>query len=99
MNMPATHLLKIEPVYFEQVRNGNKTFEIRRDDRGYQKGDIVVLNEYDRSLHTIDDYKYAGNAVSAVIGYVTAYEQQSGFVVFSLNNVDECTPEKPGKKR
>ena len=96
--MPATHLLKIAPANFERVRNGNKTFEIRKDERGYQKGDIVVLNEYDRSLHTTEGYKYTGSAVSAVIGYVTAYEQQSGYVVFSLTNVEECAPEKAEKR-
>lgn len=41
------HELKTTPGYFEQVWTGAKTFEIRYDDRGYQRGDEVVLQEFD----------------------------------------------------
>ena len=37
------HVLKCWPVYFDAVKRGEKTFEIRKDDRGFQKGDILVL--------------------------------------------------------
>ena len=35
------HELKIEDAYYEAVIEGIKTFEIRFNDRGYQKGDTV----------------------------------------------------------
>ncbi len=41
--MAVTHDLKTLPVYFDAVERGEKTFEIRRDDRGFQKGDTVRL--------------------------------------------------------
>ena len=37
------HKLKTWPVYFDAVKRGEKTFEGRKNDRGFQKGDIVVL--------------------------------------------------------
>ena len=37
-----THKLKTWPSYFQRVWTGEKTFEVRLDDRGYQKGDEVV---------------------------------------------------------
>lgn len=37
------HILKCWPIYFDAVARGEKTFEIRRDDRGFQKGDVLVL--------------------------------------------------------
>jgi len=37
------HELKTLPVYFDAVERGEKTFEIRRDDRGFQKGDTIRL--------------------------------------------------------
>jgi hypothetical protein len=40
------HELKCWPVEFSAVRSGVKDFEIRRDDRGFARGDIVVLREY-----------------------------------------------------
>lgn len=41
------HYLKTWPHYFEDVRIGIKTHEFRKDDRDYQSGDILVLQEYD----------------------------------------------------
>ena len=40
-----THNLKILKPYFEAVAAGNKTFELRKDDRPYRTGDTLVLNE------------------------------------------------------
>lgn len=40
----ATHDLKLSDKYFNDVKNGIKTFEIRNNDRGYQVGDILVLH-------------------------------------------------------
>ena len=39
--MIRTHELKIAEDYADSVWNGDKTFELRYNDRGYQKGDIV----------------------------------------------------------
>ncbi|AUR90870.1 protein of unknown function DUF3850 [Vibrio phage 1.151.O._10N.222.46.B1] len=77
------HNLKIMPCYIEAVLSGEKTFEIRsNDDRGFQKGDTVVMTE------TLQDGKLRldGKAqfVEAKITYVTNYEQKPGFVVFGF---------------
>lgn len=40
------HELKIWPQYYGPVAEGLKTFEIRKNDRGFQAGDDVVLREY-----------------------------------------------------
>lgn len=37
------HILKCHPVYFDAIERGEKTFEIRRDDRAFQKGDTLIL--------------------------------------------------------
>jgi hypothetical protein len=41
------HSLKTNIVYWDAIKRGEKTFEIRRDDRGFQKGDILLLRKYD----------------------------------------------------
>jgi len=41
-----THELKCWPVYFEAIREGTKTFEIRKDDRNYRHGDTLILREW-----------------------------------------------------
>lgn len=42
-----THNLKCWPEYFRAVLNGEKTFELRFNDRDYRVGDVLVLEEYD----------------------------------------------------
>lgn len=41
------HNLKCHAVYFDALECGDKTFEIRRDDRGYQTGDTLKLQRWD----------------------------------------------------
>jgi uncharacterized protein DUF3850 len=41
------HELKADPVMFERLVWGSKTFELRRDDRGYQTGDTLVIRSFD----------------------------------------------------
>lgn len=38
-----THELKTEARFFEAVERGEKTFEVRRNDRAFQTGDILEL--------------------------------------------------------
>ncbi|HDY1074723.1 TPA: DUF3850 domain-containing protein [Escherichia coli] len=74
---PTIHELKILPEYFEAVVSGDKSFEIRKNDRNYQKGDILRLNEY-------QDGQYTGDVYVAEITYITNYAQQDGYVVLGI---------------
>ena len=42
--MNKTHNLKIRKDFADAVYSGEKTFEIRENDRGFQKGDIIIFN-------------------------------------------------------
>lgn len=42
-----THQLKCWPEFFDAVASGQKTFEVRKNDRGYQAGDTLILRAYD----------------------------------------------------
>jgi hypothetical protein len=86
----TTHILKTWPVYFDAVQAGLKTFEIRRDDRAFQKGDIVELQRtLPDSLHSVerDFHGEPKHKLRFRIGWVLTGGQfgiEPGFVVFSL---------------
>jgi len=42
-----THELKCWPEFFSLIVDGTKTFDLRKNDRGYEVGDLLVLREYD----------------------------------------------------
>jgi len=47
-----THELKIRPDYFNAVFEGRKKFELRRNDRNFKIGDLLVLREWTESGYT-----------------------------------------------
>lgn len=76
------HEIKINPYAYEQVKCGNKTFEIRCNDRGYQKGDRVVMRCFDGNC-----YDASKSPIIATISYVTNFKQQENWCVFGLVDV------------
>lgn len=45
--MAVEHTLKCWPDYFDAIQRGEKPFDVRRDDRGFQKGDTLLLQKFD----------------------------------------------------
>lgn len=81
-----THFLKSVACYYDEVESNNKTFEIRDDsDRSFQKGDKVYLMCLDK-YNNID---FSKKFLCLHITYVTAFKQQSGFVVFGFKRLIE----------
>ena len=55
---------KISPTYFDDVKDRQKNFEIRKDDDDVQVGDKVVLGEWK------ENYGYTGRFVTRKVKYV-----------------------------
>lgn len=51
---PVTHYLKTIPPFFQDAIEGIKPFEVRKDDRDFRVGDILILEEWDsnRTVYT-----------------------------------------------
>ena len=64
MRKKKWHRLKVWPSYFRDIIKGIKTFEIRKDDRDFQIGDRLVLEEYLQN-----EGEYTGNVIIRFIVY------------------------------
>ena len=87
-----THELKTDRLYFQSTLDGEKLFEIRKNDRDFKKGDTVILRETVHSGHRMASHhaqlEYTGRAMQAGISSVYSYHNfdgiEKGFVVFGL---------------
>lgn len=77
------HALKIWPKYFGAVLSGAKTYEIRRNDRGFNRGDLVRLEEWDPETQ-----KYTGAVVLKYITYMSDsdFGVLPGYCVFGIGD-------------
>ena len=77
------HELKILPQYFEAVVSGKKKFELRKNDRDYKVGDILMLREWDKD--------YTGNFVKVKVEYILQdcpeYGLQNGYCILSFDRL------------
>lgn len=75
--MMAHHNLKIKPEFFEKVRRGIKTAELRKNDRDFQTGDTLTLQEFDSG--------YTGGFINVYVQDVTdVSEYAPGYVLLSI---------------
>lgn len=87
-----THELKIMPPYYDWVFSGLKTFEIRKDDRGYKVGDELLLKEWlpeDRyrlfALESLSAKKFTGREhLVKVTCIVKGFGLKEGYVVLGI---------------
>lgn len=77
--------LKVLPEYFRAILSREKNFEIRKNDRDFQVGDVLVLLEYD-----IDKKEYTDRVVSKKISYILPGGQfgvEEGYCIMGLKNL------------
>lgn len=82
------HYLKCDPPYFSALKSGEKTAEIRYDDRDYQRGDVLEIRAYDRKK---ESFVLEGPDTDTLFFDVThvlkgAPYLPEGYVMLSLRN-------------
>jgi len=80
-----THDLKIWPEPFRAVKERIKKFEIRKDDRGFEEGDFLRLNEFNPETE-----EYTGDWEIFEASYILRDPEfgiKKGYCVISLGSV------------
>jgi hypothetical protein len=80
---PKTHSLKIKPKYFYQLFTGNKTFEIRKNDRGFKIGHCIIFNLWS------PDRGYCSRSLAMEIVNITDFPEglRPGYVVLGVRKI------------
>lgn len=93
------HDLKILPPFFVAVSRGEKLFELRKNDRDFQPGEVVFLREWSKKTD-----QFTGRIITAEIGFVykgNDYGLKEGYCVFSLIGIkrekDEASSLPPSR--
>ena len=83
------HELKTWPEYFQAIIDGIKPFEVRKNDRDYQVGDILLLREYDPIIS-----EYTARDILVEVTYILDKKPfaPDGYVIMAID------PEKAYKQ-
>ncbi len=79
----AVHDLKTWPKFFAEVLEGRKTFELRRDDRGFKVGDTLNLQEWNPETGAFTGCS-TRRRVTYLVRDVPEFGLKPGFVIMSL---------------
>ncbi|MCP1226160.1 DUF3850 domain-containing protein [Sebaldella sp. S0638] len=79
--MIKKHEIKIDPEYFNDVVEKRKTFEVRKNDRAYEVGDLLQIQEYNRETK-----EYTGRELWTSITYILDDQEylRDGYVILAL---------------
>ena len=76
------HHIKILPEYFRAIESGEKTFEVRFNDRDYHIHDILHLQEW-------QDGEYTGREMAVEVTYLLDNPDycKEGFVIMAIKQL------------
>lgn len=79
----TVHYLKIKPEYYKDVECGLKTFELRKNDRNFQVGDILMLIKLDGEGNETD--QVCRVKVNYILKDCPQYGLKDGYAILGIN--------------
>lgn len=85
-NGQKTHSIRLAAMHFEDVASGKKTFELRKNDRGYKEGDILELMEF-------TDGRNTGRSIKALVTYMLEEYTglEDGYCIMGIKVIPEVS--------
>ena len=91
----TTHNIRLRVEFCDAVVWGEKSFEIRRNDRGYQRGDHIIFQAVERDGQKIYSVPHPVNDLEFEITYVlNGYGLENGFVALAIKEIGEVVDER-----
>jgi hypothetical protein len=85
---PLLHHLKTWPEFYTAIAKNEKTFDIRRDDRGFKVGDFLMLCEY-----LVQSKTFTGHIQFVEVTYILKGVQWGIMDGFAILGLKHCTAE------
>lgn len=76
------HYLKIKPEYYKDVECGIKTFELRKNDRNFQVGDVLMLIKLDDKGNETDQVTRV--KVNYILKDCPQYGLKDGYAILGI---------------
>ncbi len=84
--MNKVHKIKLNYEFQEPILSGEKTFEVRYNDRGYQKGDFVEFHVAEGRKNV---YEPIESRVYRITYVLSGWHIEPGYVVFGIKEVKD----------
>ena len=85
------HAIKLLEQYAQAVKDGEKTFEIRYNDRGYQKGDRIRFKVVDNRPYLHSDVSYIYDLPEYEVTYVhSGLGMADNYVALAIKPVEDA---------
>lgn len=83
------HVVKSWPMWFDLVWRDDKKYEVRKDDRDYKVGDVLIMLEWDP-----DTQLYTGREIRAEISHKVGDNCEgimTGYCVLGLTSIEQVS--------
>jgi Domain of unknown function (DUF3850) len=84
------HDLKTDPDPFHDIWQNRKSFELRRNDRGFGQNDILLLREHTPNGFSDQEPGYTGRALVVHLIEGPRYGLEAGYVCMSIKVLARC---------
>lgn len=81
------HTIKLREDFVDAILNGDKTFEVRLNDRGYQKGDTVKFSVV--TAVGIEFYHQINDVEFEITYVLSGWGLKEGYVAFAIMRKEE----------
>ena len=82
------HILKILPKYYLAVASGEKTFELRKNDRDYQVGDLIIFTDTDGTPYMTQHKEKTPFRITYILKDASEYGLKDGYCILGIKRLD-----------